>query len=66
MACLAPHRPGKNRLVQLRAGGGPCTYVDSQHGPAAVYLITDTVLADPGRLASPRIPNPEHPQGISR
>lgn len=31
----------------LRAGDGPCAYVDSQHGPAALYLITDAVLANP-------------------
>lgn len=35
------------RAMQLRSGGGPCAYVDSQYGPAALYLITDAVLLDP-------------------
>lgn len=36
------------RAVQLRPGEGPCAaFVDSQHGPAALYLITDAVLTDP-------------------
>ena len=38
---------GQLRALELRAGGGPCAYVDSQHGPAALYLITDAVLAAP-------------------
>lgn len=35
------------RAIELRAGGGPCAFVDSQYGPAALYLITDAALADP-------------------
>lgn len=36
------------RGLGLVAGDGPCAYVDSQHGPAALYLITAAVLANPG------------------
>ncbi|TCO58334.1 hypothetical protein [Actinocrispum wychmicini] len=31
----------------LRPTGGACAYVDSQYGPAALYLITDSTLANP-------------------
>jgi hypothetical protein len=51
------------RAVDLRPGAGPCAaFVESQYGPAALYLITDAILADPGRWPPAR---PEQPDVIA-
>lgn len=47
------------RGLGLAPGGAPCAYVDSQYGPAALYLVTEAQLAQPEKWP------PSHPEAGS-